>query len=223
MYTLYYNPGTRATAAHMVLAEAELPCQLRNVDISANEHRSAEFLAVNPRGTVPALVCDDGAVVCETIAIMLYLSDKHALSQLAPGPTDPDRGTLLDWLVYHAVEVQEPVKRSAYAHRHAQSPEEEEAVRTRANALFVDRWKLVEQHLREAGPFHLGERFSIADIYLLVSSTWSKALIPSRLAESGFPAIEQCIRRTAERPRIAPVLEQHVKGLARINEVGVPR
>lgn len=222
MYTLFYNPGSRATAAHMILAEAELSHELQNVDITANEHRDARFLEINPRGTIPALVCEDGVVVCETIAIMLYLSDKHELRELAPGPTERDRGALLDWLTYHAVEVQEPVKRSFYAHRHARSPEEEAEVRERADALFLERWRLVEQHLQASGPFHLGDRFSLVDIYLLVSSTWSHHLIRSHLAAGEFPAIEECVRRSAERPRIAPIHAEHLKGLERIDHIGVP-
>ena len=100
----------------MVLAETGLRYELRQIDITANEHRTPEFFAINPRGTIPVLVDDNGATICETIAIMLYLADKHALEHLAPVPTDPLRATLLDWLVYHAAEVQEPVKRSYYAH-----------------------------------------------------------------------------------------------------------
>ena len=131
MYTLYCYPGSRATAAHMVLAEGALDYQIRHVDFVHDEHRTPEYLAINPRATIPALVVDDGTVICETIAIMLYLSDKHALAlapsvtdsmrgvpddgitfaqmlALAPSVTDSMRGPLLDWLVYHAVEVQEP-------------------------------------------------------------------------------------------------------------------
>ena len=218
MYTLYCGSGTRATAAHMVLAEAELPHQLRQIDITSDEHRTAEYLAINPRATVPALVDEQGTIVCETIAIMLYLSDKHGLESLAPALADPQRGRLLDWLVYHAVEVQEPVKRSFFAHRYADHPDDEIAVRKRANDLFTQRWQLVEDHLRNPGPFHLGERFSLVDIYLLVTSTYSK-----ELAEGDFPAIEECVRRTAERPRIAPVLVDHLAGLRRITEIGLPR
>ena len=101
MYTLYCLDGSRATAAHMVLAEAGLPFEKRAVDITANEHQSTWFLSINPRGTIPALVDDHGNVVCETIAIMVYLCDRHSLEHLAPGPTDPQRGMMLDWLAYH--------------------------------------------------------------------------------------------------------------------------
>ena len=217
MYTLYCYPGSRATAAHMVLAEGDLPYQLEHVDFVHDAHRTPQYLAINPRATIPALVTDDGTVVCETIAIMLYLSDKHALD-LTPAVTDPLRGPMLDWLVYHAVEVQEPMKRSFFAHRHAQNPTDEKIVRERANALFNTRWKLVEAHLQKNGPFHLGDRFSIVDIYLLVTGAYSHPL-----AVGDFPAIEECLKRTAERPVIAPINAEHIEGLAYVQKVGVPK
>jgi glutathione S-transferase len=202
----------------MTLAEAGLPYELRHIDITVHEHRRAEYLSINPRGTIPALVDESGMIICETIAIMLYLSDRHALEHLVPVATDSQRGSLLDWLVYHAVEVQEPVKRSFYAHRHALHENDIKTVRQKANDVFTERWQLVEEHLSGAGPFHLGERFSIVDIYLLVTSTFSK-----RLAEGRFPAIEECIRLISQRPLIAPILKQHLEGLDRITKIGVPQ
>lgn len=217
VYTLYCYPGSRATAAHMVLAEGSLPHRLELVDFVHDEHRSPRFLAINPRGTIPALVGDDGVVVCETIAIMLYLSEKHGLA-LTPEVTDPMRGVMLDWLVYHAVEVQEPMKRSFFAHRHADNPTDEEIVRERANALFNQRWQLVEAHLRKNGPFHLGERFSIVDIYMLVTGAYSHPC-----AQGDFPAIEECLRRSEQRPAITSIYAEHKAGLEYITNVGVPR
>ena len=218
MYTLYCQNGTRATAAHMVLEETGLPYELREIDITANEHRAPEFLEINPRGTIPALIDDNGTTICETIAIMLYLADKHELEHLAPVPTDPLRATLLDWLVYHAAEVQEPVKRSYYAHRYALSATELKAIRESANDAFRKRWELVEEHLTQQGPFHLGNRFSVVDIYLLVTNTFSGKLVTSE-----FPAIKECTRQTAERPSIAPILKDHLVGLERITRLGVPK
>ena len=218
MYMLYCLDGSRATAAHMVLAEAGLPYEKRAVDITADEHQSSWFLSINPRGTIPVLVDDHGCVVCETIAIMVYLCDRHSVEHLAPGPTDPQRGVMLDWLAYHATEVQEPVKRSFYAHRYTLRAGDTEAIRKRAGDLFTQRWALVEDHLAQAGPYHLGERFSLPDIYLLVTSTYSKDL-----ARGEFPAIDECVRRTASRQRIAPILDAHLRGLDRIAAVGVPQ
>ncbi len=218
MYTLYCLDGTRATAARMTLAEAGLSFERKTVDITARAHRTAEFLAINPRGTIPALADKNGTLVCETIAIMLYLADRHGLDELAPMWNDPQRAMLLDWLVYHAVEVQEPVKRSYYPHRYAVRADDVGAVRRNANQVFTQRWRLVEAHLRDNGPYHLGLRFSLADIYLLVTSTYSRDL-----ASGEYPAIERCVQCTAERPQVAPILDDHLAGLARIGEIGVPQ
>jgi len=218
MYTLYCGPGTRATAAHLVLAEAQLPHQLRIIDITANEHRSPEFLKINPRGTIPALAEDGKVVSCETVAIMLYLCDKHELEDLSPGPADPQRAPMLDWLLYHATEVQQPIKRSYYAHRFALRPEDVEPIRNHACDQFTRYWEEVEAHLSRSGPFHLGERISLPDLYLLVTGTYSH-----HLATGEFPVIDECMRRTAERPRIAPIQAEHLAVWQQIKSNKLPK
>ena len=60
MYTLYHQDGTRSGAALLVLEEGGLEYDLRHIDITADEHRSEDFLAVNPRGLIPTLVTDSG-------------------------------------------------------------------------------------------------------------------------------------------------------------------
>ena len=119
---------------------------------------------------------------------------------------------------HRTVEVQEPVKRSYYPHRYAVRADDVGAVRRNANQVFTQRWQLVEAHLRDNGPYHLGLRFSLADIYLLVTSTYSRDL-----ASGEFPAIERCVQCTAERPQVAPILDDHLAGLAHIGEIGVPQ
>lgn len=218
MYTLFTLDGSRAIAVEMVLAEAELPYEVRIIEISKNEHLTAEYLSVNPRGTIPALVDDDGEVVCETVAAMLFLTDKHVLEELAPVSTDPERGVMLDWLVYHATEVQEPVKRYYYAHRHAEDSAGQTRVKKRAVDVFAQRWQLVEDHLRTRGPYHLGNRFSIVDLYLLTSAAYC-----NHLSDGEFPAIENCMELVAARTRVAPLWKRHLKGLSHIVNAGMPK
>ena len=218
MYTLHTQVGTRATAAELVLHEGDLSYELRHLDITSDEHRSAEFLAVNPRGTVPALVTDGRTVACETIAIMMYLCDRHRLEHLAPAPEDESRGVMIDWITYHATEVQEPIKRYFYAHRHGGTEQVIQDVRDRARLLFNERWQLVENHLRDGGPFHLGDRFSIVDLYLLVTGSFS-----TPVEDQEYPAIKRCIDLTASRPKVADIYAKHLEGLRNIVETGVPR
>ena len=157
MYTLYGQYGTRSTAAEMVLAESELTYELREIDITENEHKAPEYLAINPRGTIPAL---------------------------------------------------EPVKRSYYPHRHALRTNDVNGIRKAANETFLQRWQVIDNHLRKNGPFHLSDRFSIVDLYLLATETYS-----SKLVQGAFPAIKECVRKTSDRPLITAILEKHKVGV----------
>src|SRR5262249_42265206 len=76
MLRLYYAPHTCALASHIVLEQARARYETRRVDFSRTEQRSAEYLAVNPKARVPALVTDRG-VLTETPAILLYVCQLH--------------------------------------------------------------------------------------------------------------------------------------------------
>ena len=87
MLELYYSPGSCALASHLALAEADAPYEAVRVDFSANEQRGQTYLAVNPKGRVPALVTDEG-VLTETPAILVYIAQRFPERDLAP-LTDP--------------------------------------------------------------------------------------------------------------------------------------
>jgi len=71
MLRLFYSPGSCALASHIALEEAGVEYTLTRVNFASNEQRSPEYLAINPKGRVPALVTDDG-ILTETPAILAY-------------------------------------------------------------------------------------------------------------------------------------------------------
>jgi len=71
MFTLFYAPGTCALASHIALEDAGASYQLKRIDFRKNEQQSADYLAINPKGRVPALVAPRG-VVTETPAILAF-------------------------------------------------------------------------------------------------------------------------------------------------------
>ena len=228
MYTLYHQDGTRSGAALLVLEEGGLEYDLRHIDITADEHRSEDFLAVNPRGLIPTLVTDSGEVICETAAIMMYLADRHRLAELAPLPHEAGRGALHDWLFYHVGEVQEAGKRLAYANRYSTDPTDIPRVRARAADALLERWRIVDRHLAHKGPYHLGTRFSLVDLYLSITTTWL-GMGDERVGGPGtdlrlqnLPAVERCYELVAARPKCAPVLDAHLKGLREILAGSLP-
>ena len=83
MLKLYHAPGTCALASLIVLEEIGAEYEAVRVDFSRQEQQSEEFLAVNPKGRVPALVTDQG-ILTETPAILVYLSQLFPVTRLAP-------------------------------------------------------------------------------------------------------------------------------------------
>ena len=73
---LYYSPGACSLASHIVLAETGAEFEIEKADIRAKKTESgADFAAISPRGAVPVLVLDDGAVLTEGVAIMQFVAD----------------------------------------------------------------------------------------------------------------------------------------------------
>src|SRR5437899_322180 len=97
---LYYSPGACSLASHIVLREMELPFDLEPVNLKTKHYKGGDFLQVNPKGYVPCLQTEDGQILTEGIAILLYLADRKPEKRMAPERTSPDRYRILEWLAY---------------------------------------------------------------------------------------------------------------------------
>jgi glutathione S-transferase len=71
------NPAPNPRRVRIFAAEKGVSLPMRDVSIPAREHKSEEFLALNPRGQTPALQLDDGTVITESVAICRYLEGTH--------------------------------------------------------------------------------------------------------------------------------------------------
>jgi glutathione S-transferase len=99
--TFYTNPMSRGQIVHWMLEEARAPYEMKILDFEKREHKSPEYLAINPMGKVPAIV-HRGVVVTECAAICAYLADAFPDAGLAPDRNDPARGTYYRWLFFAA-------------------------------------------------------------------------------------------------------------------------
>ena len=206
MYIVYGGRFTRTVCVQMVLEEGVLPYRIREVDILRGEHRSPEFLSINPAGYIPAMITPEGQVLHETAAIMLYLADHHGLHELAPRIDDPGRGVFLSKLFFLTNDVQPAMKRIYFAHRYSTDESDAPRIKERAAQMAKDRWKVVNGHLAANGPYHLGERFSLVDLYMVM---WAALFEPREQLFADFPAIKVCYDLVAARPKIAPLVKQH--------------
>ena len=83
MLKLFYAVGTGALASHIALEEAGAEYDAVRLEFGTNDQRKPEYLAINPKGRVPALVTDDG-VLTETPAILAFVAQSFPSAGLAP-------------------------------------------------------------------------------------------------------------------------------------------
>jgi glutathione S-transferase len=187
MLTLYHAPRSRSSRFIFLLEELGAPYDIAYVDIrQGNGTGARDPRNPNPDGKVPTLV-HDGAVISESAAIALYLTDLFSDAGLGPRVGDADRGAYLTWLAYYAGVV-EPVIAAKFLGRTDTDPT--------AKAEYA----AFEQRLISAvspGPYLLGERFSAADILIFSLLQFAPQLAPQGAA------VEAYTSRIAERPALA--------------------
>ena len=83
MFKLYYAPGTCALASHIALEEAGAAYTAERLDFKNNQQNSPQYLAINPKGRVPALVTDRG-ILTETPAMLAYIAQSFPQAKLVP-------------------------------------------------------------------------------------------------------------------------------------------
>lgn len=98
---LFHAPGTCSLGIRILLEEIGAPYEVAVLDLRSGAHREADYLAVNPKGKVPALMRDDGSILTEFQAIALWLSRTHPQADLWPADTEGEARTLelLEFLV----------------------------------------------------------------------------------------------------------------------------
>jgi glutathione S-transferase len=189
MLTLFHAPQSRSSRVIWLLEELGAPYEIKKVTIARMDGSGGVDPAnPHPDGKAPALM-DDGALITESAAIFLYLTDKFPAAGIGPQVGDKARGPYLTWLAYYAGVI-EPVVTLAFA-----GLADNDAMRRTFRGPQ-------EMHARilktlKAGPYLLGERFSAADILLASLGQWARAMLPAGAA------IDDYLKRAGDRPAAA--------------------
>lgn len=203
MYTLYYSPGTASLVVHWLLIEMNLPHELKRVDLGAGEQRSAAYLALNPTGTVPALVIDETAHY-ESGALVLTLADRHPEAGLTPAPSSAARAHYHQWIVHLANALQPPFRMWFYAEE-LFGPEHAETVKAAVRPRIEAAFERLDAHLAAHGPYICGETLTAADFFATMLLRWSRNM-PKPATE--WPALAELARRMKARPSFKTLYER---------------
>ena len=171
MYKLFWAKSLGSMAPEVLFEEIGAEYEKIAIDIEKQENRSAEFLAVNPTGQVPALVLPDGTVMTESAAMVLHICDRHPEAKLAPPAGSPESARFQRWLVFMAATVYTADQRLYYADRMTTDAAATAGIEAAARADMDRYFGLVNDAL-DPGPYLLGETYSAVDVYLWMLAKW---------------------------------------------------
>ncbi|MEQ9121413.1 MAG: glutathione S-transferase family protein, partial [Alphaproteobacteria bacterium] len=204
---LYFSPGSCALASHIALEEAGADYRARRVDFAANEQQSPDFLKVNPKGRVPALVTPMG-VLTESPAMLVYIAQTHPAARLAPIEDAFAFARLQAFMSYLCSTLHVAHAHRQRGRRWADDEAALEAMRRKVPQSVGDAFAYLEAHAFE-GPFAMGSAYTVADPYLFTMARWMEGdgVDPAR-----FPKIQAHMEAMRARPAVQAALA--AEGLA---------
>jgi glutathione S-transferase len=191
---LYEFGPTRSIRARWTLQELGVDFEAITVDLTKGEHRSPQFVALNPAARIPVLV-DGDRVVTESVAIALYLADKYADRKLLPSRIE-DRAECYRWLLFAATELEQPLWRITRNTRLYPEDERQPSDVVIAGREFREMATIVERHL-EGRSFLLGDAVSVADFVMAYTLDWGTVV---GLLDD-FPRLQAYVGRMYARPK----------------------
>ena len=203
MPTFFYAPRTCALASHIALEEAGAAYELRRVDFASAEQTKPGYLAINPKGRVPALVTERG-VLTETPAILAYVAQAYPAAGLAPAGDPFAFAEMQAFTSYLCSTVHVAHAHRIRGSRWTDDASAIEALKRKVPETMGACFDLIERTMFR-GPWVMGDRYTIADPYLFTIGNWLEG---DGVDPSAFARVFDHRRRMAERPAVKRALEQ---------------
>jgi GST-like protein len=194
MLKFYFNGSPNPTKVALFLEEAGIAYEAKPIDVRTGDQFAPAFLAVNPNGKVPA-IDDDGTIVFDSNAILLYLGEKTG--KFLPKPAA--RAELLSWLMFVATGVG-PYSGQAVHFKHF-TPEKVPYAHERYQFEVRRHYAVLEGHLAKHR-YMVGDAYSIVDMALW---GWAR-LLPFILGDDAWtkiPQVKRLVDEISARPAAA--------------------
>lgn len=200
---LYYSPGACSLSPHIILHESGSDFEIEQVDLATKKTASgADFMRINPKGAVPALLLDNGEILTEGAAIVQYVADRKPETGLVPEAGTFERVRVQEHLNYLASEYHK-------AFSPLFSPNTSDSEKQAAKANVGRKLDYFEKLFSDGRAYLLGDRFSVADAYLFVVTSWTKF---KEIDLAGHPHLTAFMARMGGREKVQAALK--AEGLA---------
>ncbi len=195
---LYYSPGACSQAPHIALTEAGIEFEPVQVDLRAKKLADgSDYLAVNPKGAVPALGLPEGEVLTENAVILQFIGDLKPETGFLPPLGHLDRYRVLEWLNFIATELHKSFTPLF-------KPDAGDDAKSFARRTIEAKLDYVDQAFGD-GPFLMGEHLTLPDFYLFVMTGWAGNM---GISLDRRPRLEAFREMMLGRPAVRSVLER---------------
>jgi len=202
MIRLFHAWGSCSLASYLALAEAGADFEVSVMSTKAGDQRTPEYLALNPKGRVPLLITDQGAL-SENVAILAWVAQAFPEAELAPSdPWGFAQAQAFNSYLASTVHV-------AHAHKHrgyrwANEPASFADMTAKVAENETACFQLIEDTMLK-GPYVLGDTFSICDAYLFTIASW---LEDDGVDPRQFKKVYDHRERVRARPAVRKVLAE---------------
>jgi glutathione S-transferase len=203
MFKLYYAPATCALASHITLAEAGADYATEKIDFKVNQQNSPDYLKINPKGRVPALVTDRG-ILTETPAMLAYIAQSFPQAGLAPLDDPFAFAQVQSFNSYlcatlHVAHAHK-LRGARWATEDSSFADMKRMIPKSVGACFA----LIERSMLR-GPWVMGESYTICDPYLYTVALWLEG---DGVDLANLPKVADHRKRMSERPAVQKVLAE---------------
>lgn len=201
MIKIYFSPGSCSLASYIALEEAGADYSAERINFAIDQQKSPEYLAINPKARVPAMITDRG-VLTETPAILAYIAQSYPKARLAPLDDPFAFAQLQAFNSYLCSTVHVAHAHKGRGTRWADDPAAIAEMKRKVPESMSAAFDLVEQYLQ--GTWAMGDDYTVSDPYLFTLSGWMEG---DNLDLSRYPKVMDHRRRMLERPAVRKVVE----------------
>jgi glutathione S-transferase len=197
MIKLFYAVNTCSLASHIALEEAGAAYTTARISFAANEQRSPEYLAINPKGRVPAMVTDEG-ILTETPAMLAFIAQSFPEARLAPLDDPFAFAQIQAFNSYLCSTVHVAHAHRMRGQRWADDPAAIAEMQRKVPQSVAAAFALIEHDMLK-GPWVMGEAYTICDPYLFTLAGWLEG---DGVDLTPLPRVIAHRRRMSERPAV---------------------
>ncbi|MFZ5731416.1 MAG: glutathione S-transferase family protein [Pseudomonadota bacterium] len=197
MIKLYFTPHTCSLASHIALEDAGADYSTERISFSAEQQKSPEYVAINPKARVPAMVTDRG-VLTETPAMLAFIAQSFPQAKLAPLDDPFAFAEVQAFNSYLCSTVHIAHAHRMRGYRWADDPASFADMQRKVPQSVTAAFELIENGMLK-GPWVMGDAYTICDPYLFTLAQWLEG-DGADLAR--LPRVVDHRRRMSERPNV---------------------